>query len=100
MKTYLQDNQAEAFKKIAEAIGYHCVNGMAEGVRVYWLDKCRVEEFNPLTNAEQWIECLFWYRAKLYCLAIDDFMASTSLTCATSSREALLIAILEVVDEH
>jgi len=55
MKTYSKENQAEAFKKIAEAIGYTCVKGMAKGVRVYWLDKYRVVEFNPLTNADQWI---------------------------------------------
>jgi len=106
VKTYLEEHQAEAFGKIAEAMGKddvslynpdehgwtQCGVGSRGFDGFYW--------FNPLTNAEQWVECLFWFRrTKLKsCDNAGDFIGESIIfTNATESRESLLFAILEYI---
>jgi len=93
-KQYLKDHEAEAFKKIAEAMGREYQTLWDDGTGCY----PEVTFFNPLVNAEQWIECLMWYREKLWSkdgiYSNSDWMHE-QVHDATESREALLIAILD-----
>jgi len=97
-KQYLKEHKAEALKKIAEAMGkiVFIRTQVFSYKEVCYCDASGNEEvFDPLTNAEQWIECLIWYRRNIYNLAdLKYFMAC--ICRATESREALLVAILEL----
>jgi len=91
----LKDHEAEAFKKIA------CAMGKDDFIRKDFLGIwCAPETFNPLTNAEQWLECQNFYRNNLVDRLIGQ-QADTEfyrmMFIATESREALLIAILEFI---
>jgi len=91
---FLKEHEAEALKKIAEAMGRE--------YQTLWDDETgcypEVTFFNPLTNAEQWVECSMWYRRKIHNLSdLKYFMACIGR--ANKSREALLIAILELIVE-
>ena len=85
----------EKLKKIAEAMGKKCSVGIYTGK--LWTGNEYVD-FNPLKNAEQWIECLMWFRSELKgskggSQVVVDFWLSTE------SREALLEAILEFIGD-
>jgi len=89
---FLKDHQAEAFKKIA------CTMGKDAFISKDCLGICYAPEaFNPLTNAEQWITCLFYYRARVQACKGGEGLEKWAMIAATESREALLIAILEFI---
>ena len=85
---FLEKHQTEAFKVIARAMGREYQTLLDDGTGCY----PEATFFNPLTNGEQWIECLMYAR---------KFRPSTGqyheidLNDATASRESLLIALLE-----
>jgi len=99
-KQYLKEHKAEALKKIAEAIGKDDVqlfNMPFSATEVIFKGDYDLVQFNPLMNSEQWIECLMWYRHHVTHrdleISVEDAL---SLLYATESREALLVAILEL----
>jgi len=92
---FLKKHEPEALTKIAKALGYKpawnrfgypCISSGA---------------FDPRTNAEQWIECLMWYRHRVTHrdleISVEDALF---LLYATESREALLIAILKLIGDE
>jgi len=98
---FLKKHEEEALKKIAEAMGKTVfIRTQAFSYKeVCYCDTSGNEEvFNPLTNAEQWVECSMWYRRKIHSLSdLKYFMVCIGR--ANESREALLIAILELIEE-
>lgn len=102
-ETYLKEHQAEAFKLIAEAqckdAKIICNDEASQrALRLIQYVEADGERYNPLTNAEQWIECLMWFRNYLW-QETDEYasMCHRIFSNAASSREALLIAILKMI---
>jgi len=102
---FLKDHESEAFKKIAEAVYKDCtvslqLSDLQSGIDVVmhagkW--ECSVI-FRPVTDAEQWITCLFYYRARVQACKGGEGIEKWAMIAATESREALLIAILEFIE--
>jgi len=93
---FLKENQSEAFKAIGIWLGKDIKFSYAN--KPHYVEGIRRVYFNPLTNEGQWIECLMWYRRKICNVSsYKCFMAC--LARATESREALLIAILELIGD-
>jgi len=96
---YLKEHRQEALKKIAKAIGKDDVQlfnvpfGATEVM--FHIRDYGVMKFNPLINAEQWIECLVWYKEERSTWNQRDIL--TDFWNATVSRKALLIAILRMI---
>jgi len=90
-KQYLKEHEAEALKKIAEALGYKparnrfgypCISSGA---------------FDPRKNAEQWIECLMWYIDKVWDQQGSMHACHRKIAQSVDTREALLVAILKMI---
>jgi len=106
-KQFLKDHEAEAFKKIACAMGKEDVHAEFERVDedspytdehvVWFAGKGGQDIFDPLTNAEQWIECLMWYRGKVWGQQGSMRSCYRKVSRAVDTHEALLIAILEFI---
>ena len=101
MKDYLKYNEPEAFQRIARALNKQCCLDY-EGYECWLIDdKQPTVEFNPLTNAEQWIECMTWYRIELLkkCNNSGELhSAAIVFTNATHSRETLLVDMLNLLN--
>jgi len=98
---FLKEHETEALKKIAEAVRPD------KDVEICMAWECGIpielvcvddDIFEPLEDGEQWIECLVWYR-KAYMDTEDYYISGMTgvLFNATESREALLVAILELI---
>jgi len=92
---FLKDHQAEAFKKIGSWLGKDIKFNYAN--KPFYVEGIRRVYYNPLTNAEQWITCLFYYRARVQVCKGGEGLEKWAMIAATESREALLIAILEFI---
>jgi len=98
-KQYLKEHKAEALKKIAEAMGkiVFIRTQVFSYKEVCYCDASGNEEvFNPLTNAEQWFECLMWYRCKVWEQHDSMHACYRKVSQSVDTREALLVAILEL----
>jgi len=102
-KHYLKEHRQEALKKIAEA----AYPDKEVKVRLVWeygmpIELVLVDDdiFEPLKDAEQWIECLMWYRGKVWEQQGSMRSCYRKVSRAVDTHEALLIAILDMVGDE
>jgi len=98
-KQFLKEHETEALKKIAETMGkvvFIRTQVFSHREVCYCDDSGNEEVFNPLTNAEQWIECLMRYIDKVWDRQGAIHVCHRKISQSVDTREALLVAILEM----
>jgi len=95
---YLKEHEEEALKKIAQAV-YPNMDTVTQGDKTYiWhpLEQSH-ELFSPRKDAEQWIECLMWYRSKVWEQQGSMHACHRKVSQSVDTRIALLVAILDMI---
>jgi len=102
-KQSVKEHRQAALKKIAEAV----YPDKEVKVRLVWeygmpIERVLVDDdiFEPLKDAEQWIECLMWYRGKVWEQQGSMHACHRKVSQSVDTREALLVAILRMMGDE